>query len=89
MNDKEQPLSYAELNALAWRKSTFSGDQGACVEAAPLPDGRIAVRNSNHPDAGVVFFTAVEMDAWIKGVKAGSSTTSSTGSQPLDLPCAP
>ncbi|MEU2130261.1 DUF397 domain-containing protein [Streptomyces sp. NPDC018352] len=71
MNDKEQPQPYAELNALAWRKSTFSGDQGACVEAAPLPDGRIAVRNSNHPDAGAVFFTVVEMDAWIKGVKAG------------------
>ncbi|MCX4552545.1 DUF397 domain-containing protein [Streptomyces sp. NBC_01500] len=71
MNDIEQPPPYDELNALAWRKSTFSGDQGACVEAAPLPDGRIAVRNSNHPDAGAVHFTVVEMDAWIKGVKAG------------------
>ncbi|MGW0960115.1 DUF397 domain-containing protein [Streptomyces gelaticus] len=71
MNGNERNLSYAELNALAWRKSTFSGDQGACVEAAPLPDGRIAVRNSNHPDAGAVFFTAAEMDAWIKGVKSG------------------
>ncbi|MET9660871.1 hypothetical protein [Streptomyces sp. NPDC006510] len=26
------------------------------MEAAPLPDGRIAVRNSNHPDAGTMFF---------------------------------
>ncbi|WP_327274031.1 DUF397 domain-containing protein [Streptomyces sp. NBC_01224] len=71
MNDKEQPLAHAELNALAWRKSSFSGDQGACVEAAPLVDGRIAVRNSNRPEAGAVFFTIVEMGAWIKGVKAG------------------
>ncbi|MET8746823.1 DUF397 domain-containing protein [Streptomyces sp. NPDC004728] len=71
MSGNERILSYGELNSLVWRKSTFSGDQGACVEAASLPDGRIAVRNSNHPDAGAVFFTAVEMDAWIKGVKAG------------------
>ena len=42
-----------------------------CVEAAALDDGRIAVRNSNHPSEGVVFFTRAEMDAWIKGVKAG------------------
>ncbi|MEU2668535.1 DUF397 domain-containing protein [Streptomyces sp. NPDC007164] len=71
MSRNERTSPYAELNALAWRKSTFSGDQGACVEAAPLPDGRIAVRNSSHPDAGAVFFTAVEMDAWTKGVEAG------------------
>lgn len=60
------------LDRAAWRKSSFSSDQGgACVEVAPLHDGRIAVRNSNHPDAGVVFFTPTEMDAWIKGCKAG------------------
>ena len=57
-----------------WRTSTFSDGwdtKGTCVEVAVLPDGRIAVRNSNHPDAGAVFFTRAEMDAWIKGVKAG------------------
>ncbi|MGH8571751.1 MAG: DUF397 domain-containing protein, partial [Gammaproteobacteria bacterium] len=37
-----------EPAAAAWRKSSFSGDQGDCVEMARLPDGRIAVRNSNH-----------------------------------------
>ncbi|ACU40116.1 DUF397 domain-containing protein [Actinosynnema mirum] len=58
-----------------WRKSSFSGGGGTgggeCVEVAPLEDGRIAVRNSNHPDEGVVLFTVAEMDAWLKGVKAG------------------
>jgi hypothetical protein len=60
-----------ELDTAPWRKSSFSGDQGSCVETAPLTDGTIAVRNSNHPDAGVVLFTRTEMDAWIKGCKAG------------------
>jgi hypothetical protein len=29
------------------------------------------VRNSKSPDENVVFFTRAEIDAWIKGVKAG------------------
>jgi hypothetical protein len=59
------------MDDLAWRISSFSADQGACVQLAPLPDGRVAVRNSNHPEAGTVFFTRREMDAWVKGAKAG------------------
>jgi phosphoribosyl-AMP cyclohydrolase len=57
-----------------WRTSSFSNGESTdatCVEVATLTDGRIAVRNSNHSDAGAVYFTRAEMDAWIKGVKAG------------------
>ncbi|MFK4183506.1 DUF397 domain-containing protein [Streptomyces sparsogenes] len=58
-----------------WRKSSFSrgteSGGGDCVEVAPLADGRIAVRNSKNPEAGVLFFTRSEMDAWLKGDKAG------------------
>ncbi|MBV9141101.1 MAG: DUF397 domain-containing protein [Pseudonocardiales bacterium] len=60
-----------DLSTAAWRKSSFSTGGGACVEVALLDDGRIAVRNSNDPDAEVVLFTRAEMNAWIKGVKAG------------------
>lgn len=56
---------------LKWRKSTYSGSNGSCVEVAKLDDGTTAVRNSNHPDAGTVYFTPAEMDAFLKGVKAG------------------
>ena len=56
---------------LQWRISTFSGDQGSCVELALALDGRVAVRNSNHRDAGTVFFTRREMEAWVRGAKAG------------------
>ncbi len=52
-------------------RRSFSNGTGACVEVAPLADGRITVRNSNHPGAGVGLFTRAEMDAYIKGVKAG------------------
>lgn len=60
-----------DLSTAAWRMSSFSTGGGNCVEVALLDDGRTAVRNSNHPHAGVVLFTRAEMDAYIKGVKAG------------------
>ncbi len=67
-------MSIDDLLANAqWRKSSFTGGAngagGKCVEVAELADGRIAVRNSNHRDAGAVFFTRAEMAAWIAGVK--------------------
>lgn len=54
-----------------WRISSFSGNNGTCVEVAALPDGHVAVRNSNRPDDAMVLFTRTEMGAWIDGVKAG------------------
>ncbi len=69
-SDRPESMS-DELDTAPWRKSSFSGDQGVCVETAPLADGRIAVRNSSHREAGAVFFTRAEMDAWIRGCKAG------------------
>jgi Domain of unknown function (DUF397) len=71
MTSPHRPDAAHDLDTAPWRRSSFSGDIGACVEAAPLADGSIAVRNSNHPQAGAVLFTRAEMDAWIKGVKAG------------------
>ncbi|MFD9896030.1 DUF397 domain-containing protein [Amycolatopsis sp. NPDC059027] len=67
----EPAWSDVDLTDVTWRKSTFSAGNGECVEVAPLPDGRIAMRNSNHPDAGAVFFTRAEMSAYLNGVKSG------------------
>jgi uncharacterized protein DUF397 len=57
--------------ASMWRKSSFSGQNGQCVEVAVLADGQIAVRNSNRREAGHMLFARAEMAAWIKGIKAG------------------
>jgi hypothetical protein len=53
-----------------WRKSSYSGQQGNCVEIAGDKE-LIAIRNSNHPDAGTILFDRAEMAAWIAGCKAG------------------
>ena len=61
----------SDLNNARWTKSSFSDNNGTCVELAALADGRVAVRNSNHPEAGVLVFTRAEIDAWVRGAKAG------------------
>jgi Domain of unknown function (DUF397) len=58
------------LAGAAWHKSSFSGPNGNCVEAAELPAG-VAVRNSRFPDGPALVFTEAEWDAFLRGVKGG------------------
>jgi hypothetical protein len=44
---------------------------GGCVAVATLPDGGRAVRDAKASAGPVLAFTAVEWDAFVKGVKAG------------------
>jgi hypothetical protein len=59
-----------DFDALDWRKSSFSGPNG-CVEAAPFPDGMIAVRDSKNPGAGHQVYNAQEWRAFLAGVRNG------------------
>jgi hypothetical protein len=52
-----------------WRKSSYSVEDN-CLEMALLPDGALAVRNSNDV-AHTVAFTRDEVVAFFLGVKAG------------------
>ena len=60
-----------ELAGAIWRISSHSGASSSCVALAPLGDGRVAMRNSNHPGAGLVVFTRAELAAFVAGVKDG------------------
>lgn len=55
---------------LAWHKSTYSNDVGACVEVADLPGGQ-AVRDSKDPTGAVLRFTTAQWSAFTAGVGAG------------------
>ncbi|MEU7764924.1 DUF397 domain-containing protein [Nocardia sp. NPDC049190] len=54
-----------------WRKSSFSNPSGNCVEVAEAANGQVAVRNSRNPEGGVIFYTRPEIDAFVRGAKAG------------------
>jgi hypothetical protein len=54
---------------LAWRKSRRSGALGNCVEVAPLPPGRFAVRDSHQPDGPVLSYPAEGMATFLSWAK--------------------
>ena len=56
--------------APAWRKSSYSANQGACVELSGLPTGT-AVRDSKDPAGPVLMFTPAAWSAWTAGVRSG------------------
>ncbi|HEY8373102.1 MAG TPA: DUF397 domain-containing protein [Pseudonocardiaceae bacterium] len=53
-----------------WRKSSYSGQNNACVEIAGLTHGA-AVRDSKNPTSGYIVITAQQWTAFINAVKAG------------------
>jgi hypothetical protein len=57
-----------------WRKSSYSGGQGNCVEVAPLRDG-IAVRDSKNPSGPVLRFSVGDWQAFVARIKAGQLGT--------------
>ncbi|WP_405163765.1 DUF397 domain-containing protein [Nocardia sp. CA-128927] len=55
----------------SWRKSTYSNPSGNCVEVAEATNGQVAMRNSRDPEGGTLFYTRPEIDAFVRGAKAG------------------
>jgi hypothetical protein len=63
--------AWLAVGCVAWRKSSYSTNGGNCVEVAPLPDGRIAIRDSKDPDGPKLYFTRSEFAAFRHGIAAG------------------
>jgi hypothetical protein len=57
--------------ASAFRKSSYSNEQGACVEVADLGNGARAVRHSKDPAGAVLTLTAAAWSAFTASVRAG------------------
>jgi hypothetical protein len=53
-----------------WRRSSYSGGQGNCVEVADTP-AAIGVRDSKDPAGPVLVFTRTGWQAFVTRVKAG------------------
>ena len=63
-------MTSPDLSGVAWRKSSFSGNNGTCVEVADLV-GAVAVRDSKDPGGLVLRFPAEVWSEFVVAVKSG------------------
>jgi hypothetical protein len=63
-------VQQVDLAQAVWRKSTYSGGNGECVEVAFVGDV-VAVRDSKHQDGPVHVFPPREWDAFVGGLLNG------------------
>ncbi|AEN12059.1 MULTISPECIES: DUF397 domain-containing protein [unclassified Streptomyces] len=64
-------IERASVAGLEWVKSSYSGNNGNCIEVATLHDGGRALRDSKYPDGPALAFTAAEFNAFVLGVMGG------------------
>jgi Domain of unknown function (DUF397) len=62
-----------DLSHATWRKSTYSSQDGNCVEMSASIPGVIAVRDSKDPDGPVLRFSSSVWVAFIKAVGTGEA----------------
>ncbi len=59
-----------DLSRAEWRKSSYSSQNGACVEVATNLPGTVAVRDSKAPAGPGLLIPAAEWRAFVRGLKA-------------------
>ncbi|MCI2424050.1 DUF397 domain-containing protein [Saccharopolyspora sp. K220] len=60
-----------ESERVVFRKSSYSGENGQCVEVGQAADGGRWLRDSKNPAGPTVRVAEGEWDAFIRGVKDG------------------
>ncbi len=63
-----------DIPALTWFKSSRSSGEGQCALCARLPDGGMAVKDSQHPDSPVLLFSAAQWRVFTQDIKRDDLT---------------
>jgi hypothetical protein len=61
-----------DLSRAQWKKSSYSGNTGNCVEVATNLPGLMAVRDSKEPDGASLVFSADEWRRFVRVLKDGA-----------------
>lgn len=62
-------MSARLLGGARWRKSSYSGAVGNCVELAWLAGGLVAVRNSRDPQGPALVCGSTDLEALVAAAK--------------------
>ena len=63
-------MTVTDLSRAEWRKSSYSSQDGNCVEVARNLPGLVAVRDSNQPDGAKLAIPRAAWQSFIKYVRA-------------------
>jgi Domain of unknown function (DUF397) len=78
------------LEDATWRKSSFSGTTGNCVEVGFTPAGQVAgIRDSKSPERGALTVSASAWHQFLDGAKSGRVDIPSDLARALGAPCHP
>ncbi|QCW79134.1 DUF397 domain-containing protein [Streptomyces sp. S6] len=64
-------IERASAAGLEWVKSSYSGNNGNCVEVATLPGGGRALRDSKNLGGPALTMSTVGFDAFMRGIAGG------------------
>ncbi|WP_433547605.1 DUF397 domain-containing protein [Streptomyces sp. CA-294286] len=67
MKHTDKPL--ADLGSLSWRRSSYSGNQGNCVEISGGLPTAVPVRDSKRPTGPALLFTPHAWAAFVADLK--------------------
>ncbi|MBU3064637.1 DUF397 domain-containing protein [Nocardia sp. NEAU-G5] len=70
MSERTAPRTPTQ-DEIDWRKSSYSGPHGNCVELARFSPDQVVMRNSRDPDGPVLTCTRAEFAALVRGIKEG------------------
>ncbi|MER7765728.1 DUF397 domain-containing protein [Kitasatospora sp. NPDC096140] len=60
-----------DLSAARWRKSSYSGSGGTCVEVADDYPGVMPVRDSKDPSGPALVFSSAAWRSFVTAVRSG------------------
>jgi hypothetical protein len=64
-------MTEINLSRAEWHKSSYSSQDGNCVEVATNLPGTVAIRDSKAPEGPGLLIPAAEWRAFVRGLKAG------------------